>query len=76
MCERTEIAEWEKLTWTDSNGGEVSVKVGRTGLTAHEFVEELVQSLLLGISYHPHSVDEALGNDNFTEPSDRGTMGI
>ena len=76
MCGIGEGPEWEKLTWTDSNGGEVSVKVGRTGLTAHEFVEELVQSLMLGVSYHPHSVDEALGNDNFTEPCDCGTVGV
>lgn len=58
---------WERLTWTDSDGREVSIKCNRRGITATEFVDELVQVLMLGVSYHPKSVDEALNQDNYTE---------
>ena len=60
-----ELAEWERLTWADSTGREISVRSDRSGLTANEFVDELVRCLMLGCTYHPHSVDEALGQNEF-----------
>lgn len=65
----------ETLIWRSDDGREVSIRCDRGGLTAAEFVDELVQPLMLACTYHPHSVDEALGRDDFAD-DDAKKVGI
>ena len=60
----------ETLIWRSDDGREVSIRSDRGGLTADEFVDELVRPLMLGCTYHPSSVDEALGQNEFGDRED------
>jgi len=52
------------LEFREKNDGSVTITLPYGGLTATDFVENLVRPLMLAIGYHPDSVDEALQEDD------------
>ena len=52
-------AERTRLTF-EHEGREYSIELPFGGLTVHQFIEELVEPLLLAAGFQPESVNEAL----------------